>query len=320
MNILFCDYPSEMQQDFTYEKEYLKKHLPAANIICRPYYNQQQLINDLHNIDVLRTAFIPVNNDVFAASKLKFISVNAAGYDTIDLAAAKKHNVHIMNVPDYCTNEVAEHTMALMLSLARHLKTYDQQISTEHIWQFQTQTDIYRLYGKTMALFGWGKISQAVAKRAAAFGIKTLVVSQHLTEEQAALQHVECANADTALAQADIISNHMQPNIDNHNYFSAQIFNKMNYCPLFLNTGRGSTVDESALISALQSKKIAGAGLDVLASETPDLINNPLTKMNNVIITPHAAFYSQESLQDLSRRSCENIISFFTDEQKNYII
>lgn len=311
MKILFCDYPQEMEQDFSWQQQRLQEQVPGAQIRLAAYRSQEQLLQELQHIKILQTAFIPMTREVFAgAPELQMISVNAAGYGNIDLQAARDFGVTVTNVSDYCSEEVAEHTMALLLALARHLKAYDMQVVRQHSWKFQAENNLHRLSGRCLALFGWGHISRRVAALARAFGLKVAVVSRHLTEEEAAVHHVVRMRGWEALECADILVNHMQEAPSNYHYFNRELFCRMKRAPIFINMGRGSAVAEADLAEALDRHWLSAAGLDVLAAEEPDLTCCPLLGRDNVILTPHAAFFSEESVQELAARSVQHMVDF----------
>lgn len=319
MKILISDNEEELKRSLEYEKEILIQGLKKHNIddleICiYPYKNEDDLINKIKDYDVLLTAFIPITKKVLrAAKRLKCISVNATGYGNIDVDEASKRNVIVCNVKEYCTEEVAEHTMAIMLSLIRNLKHYWREVDNGK-WNYESASTVERISGKTLAIFGLGRIGQAVAKRAKAFDMNIIAVDPYLPKVIAEQLGVKLVSKDEALKHADIISNHMNQTDENKSYFSIEEFRKMENKPYFINVARGEAVDEEALDLAIKNRWIKGAALDVLKEEDPDLGNNPLLKYENVNITPHAAFYSQTSIKELQRISCENIIYCMTKQ------
>lgn len=314
INVLICDYPQELTRDTDFEVSLLKEHIPGAEVKILPYQDENELIKNLQGVDALLTAFIPVTENIFQkAPDLKMISVNATGVNTINLNAAAKYNVAVNNVKEYCTIEVAEHTLAMVLSLVRHLKAYDVEINNDRVWDFKSQHGIRSISSSNIALFGWGRISKEVAKRLRAFGATIMVVSKHLTKEEAELYGVEIASVNEVAENADIIINHMRQTPDVDNFFNREFFGKLKRKPVFINSGRGAAVDEDSLVEALDKDLLSGAGLDVLSSENPDLNNNLLLNRSNVIITPHTAFYSERSMKELAVKSCQNIIEFFSE-------
>lgn len=319
MRILISDYKDELKRDLEYEKDLIVSKLRENNIYdaeieIYPYENKEKFIEHIKNTDVLLTAFLPIDKEVLDnAHKLKFISINATGYGNIDIEEASKRNIYVSNIKEYCTSEVAEHTMALMLSMVRCLKQYNKDVEN-NIWDYKRVDKIERLAGKTLAIFGLGRIGQAVAKRAKSFDLRVIAVDPYLPNEIADKLDIKIVSKEEALKNADIISNHMNASNNNKNYFSFKEFESMEKTPYFLNVGRGECVDEDALIYALSKNLIKGAGLDVLKDENPHLEDNILLTFDNVYITPHSAFYSETSMKELQRISCENIVYFLTKE------
>lgn len=312
-HILLCDYPQAIDESYEWQKGRIEQALPDAVVRIVPYTSPQQFQSELADADALLTAFLPLTREVLAgARKLRIISYHSTGYGTVNLAAAKELGITVTHVVDYCTTEVAEHTMALMFALARHLKAYDHHVQERLAWNFDDEAGMHRLAGRQLILFGWGRISRQVARYAKAFGLAVGVVSQHLSDAEALGAGVRCISKEEALAQGDILSNHMAESQRNYHYFDRAAFAAMERAPLFLNVGRGSAVDEAALAWALDEGRVSAAGLDVLQTEAPDLAKSPFLHRPNVILTPHAAFYSEESIHELAKRSSQNIIDFFT--------
>ena len=318
MKIVICDYKDVLKRNLEYEKNILLSGLKDAEIIIYEYNgDQNEFIEVIKDADAILTAFLDINKSVIdSCKKLKCISINAVGYDCVDLDEATKHNIAVCPIGEYCTQEVAEHAMSLILSLSRGIKHYINDIDKKNIWEYHSTTEIQRIEGQTLGIFGFGKIGRAVAKRALAFGMNVVAVDPYVKCEDAEKLNVKLVDAEYVWENADIISNHMNQNSSNNNFFTINEFNKMKEKPIFINVGRGSSVNEDDLLIALEEGLIRGAGLDVLAEENPDLEKNKLVGRENVIITPHAAFYSQTSMRELQRISCENIVYYLNGEKE----
>lgn len=312
MKILITDEPGELEWHLDEEIEAIHRALPAADIDVFAYTTPDALRKHLADANGVLTSFVPFPADVLAAAKeLKVISVKALGTDPIDLEAARRQGIAVRNVADYCTDEVADHTLALLLALARHLKPYDQRIQTKARGAAEVSMEhgLHRLAGQYLALFGWGHIGKAVARRAKAFGLHVLVVSSHLTTAEALRHGVHLVSKDEALREADIVSNHMRQTPDKSRYFAAEEFAAMKRRPIFLNTGRAAAVDETALLAALDMQEISAAGLDVFDSDASGPRARRLLRRDNVILTPHAAFYSEESERELFDQAIGNLLA-----------
>ena len=161
--VLFCDYPQAMDESYAWQREEILRAYPDADVRVVPYASPQQLRAELAQADALVTAFLPLTREVLAAApRLRIVSVHATGYGNVNVDAAR--DLGIAHVADYCTEEVAEHTMALMLALARHLKAYDHHVNEGFSWQFESEKGLHRIKGRHLMLFGWGRISRRVAQ------------------------------------------------------------------------------------------------------------------------------------------------------------
>lgn len=301
--------PVLLKQGFTFETELFRQKLDAQiTLLPHKTTSREILYGHLSDADALLTDYQQVDADLLAHSpSLRCVSLLSTGYNVVDIPAAKKAGVSVCHVREYCTQEVAEHTMALLLALTRNLRTYISDIE-KGIWEFDRVTHAPRLQGQTLCLFGLGKISRAVATRAAAFGLHITAVSQHATMKEAQALGIRLVTPEEACETADIISNHMALTPETQQYFNRAFFEKLRRSPIFLNLGRGGSVNETDLAEALDKGWVRAAGLDLLWKENPELDGHPLLGRENVIITPHAGFYSETSLQEMIRIACENII------------
>lgn len=324
MKILITDYPDVIKRDLACEQEILQKGLPGCEVEIYPYLgDREELKRVLQDTDAVLTAFLNFDEELLsAAGKLKCICFNATGYDFVDYNAACRRGIGIVPIGEYCTGEVADHTMALILALERGLKHYIRDIDERKNWQYYSGPKLQRLQGMKLGIFGFGKIGRAVAARAGAFGIRVYACDPGITKETAGEAGATLVDEDYLLEHCDIISNHMNLTENNRNFFNRDRFLKMKKHPVFINVSRGGAVDEDALTEALDRGIVSAAGLDVLREENPDLETEKLTGRENVIITPHAAFYTEQSLADLQRISCENAVHYLRGEysQVNKIV
>lgn len=236
--------------------------------------------------------------------KCKVISRYGVGVDSVDLQAATDLGIIVANVPDYCVEEVANHTIALILTLLRKTAFFDRKVKSNQ-WDFRLGIPIYRIRGRILGLIGCGRIGLDVAKKMIPFGLRVIAFDPYL---QSVEEGIELKDFDTVLKESDIISIHCPLNESTRHLIGEKEFQKMEKRPLLINTSRGAIIDEKALIQALKEGLLSGAGLDVLEKEPPDP-KNPLLAMDNVILTPHVSFYSVESISELKRRTAENVSS-----------
>jgi D-3-phosphoglycerate dehydrogenase / 2-oxoglutarate reductase len=237
-----------------------------------------------------------------AGKKLKVVSLASVGVDSVDVHAATQLGIPVTNCPDTFIEEVADHAMTLILSTWRRLVVQDQMVrkgewakARPMLYQFP------RLMGMTLGFISFGHVARAVAKRAKPFGFQMLAYDPYIEELVMSEHDVQPVGYDELLQRSDIISMHAPGTKDAHHLMKEQHFRKMKKTSLFVNTGRGSTVDEGAMIKALQEGWIAGAGLDVVEVE-PIGNNNPLLGMDNVILTAHVASASNRFDQARKRR------------------
>jgi D-3-phosphoglycerate dehydrogenase len=276
------------------------------------YRSDEELKEVLATVDGLITGFLEIGEDILSACpNLRCISVSGVGYSNIDVEAAKRHGVTVCHIKEYCTEEVAEHALSLMMALNRNLTYYHNQLENQHLWKYDTIVGNANLSSQTLAIFGFGKIGRRVAQMARAFGMAVVAVDPYASKEDASSLGVELVSADEAFAMADIITNHMNLTAENRHFFNGAVFAKMKRQPIFINVGRGGSVDEVALVDALDKNQIRGAGLDVLEAENPDMGHCELLGRDNVILTPHSAFYSKESIAKLQTISGANMGYFF---------
>lgn len=315
MKVVISDFPDVMGRDLAYEKQVLEQGLKGCQVEIYCYKDKEEFITIMEDADALLTAFLPIDKEVLSrARKLKCIGYNATGYDSTDFEEATKRNIAIIPIAEYCTQEVAEHTISLILALARGIKHYTYDIEQRNTWRYYSGQPLRRIEGQKMGIFGFGKIGRAVAKRALGFGMYIKVYDKSIDEEKARELGVQIATPDDIFSSCDIITNHMSQTPDNYHFFNKSAFKNMKKKPIFINVSRGSSVDEEALIEALDHGDLFGAGLDVLAEEKPDLASCKLKNRENVIITPHAAFYSETSIKDLQTLSCQNVVHYLKGE------
>lgn len=317
MKVLIADLPKAQNRDIDYEINLLKSAFPDIQTVV---YNYDEAKKDefkelLKDADALLTALIVMDRDMLdCAEKLKLISLTSTGYNFVDVACATEKNIAVVPVGEYCTDEVADHTMALMLALNRKLKNYVNIVDNQKLWLYKKAGVIHGLKGRMLGIFGLGKIGRAVALRAQAFGMEVVAYDPYLPEQIAKDIGVELVEPEYIMYNCDIISNHMIQTAEVADFFDRDFFSGLKKAPVFLNVGRGASVDEAALLDAIETGKISAAGLDVFKDENPDLTKSPFIGRDNVLITPHAAFYSAESVALCQKISVENIIYYLKGE------
>ena len=291
-----CDHGSIREE----KEEFVRM---GAELILAQAQKEDDLIRVCKEADGLLNQYALLTRKVLKSlPKCKVISRYGVGVDSVDLKAATDLGVIVANVPDYCMDEVANQTIAMILTLIRKTAFFDRKVKSGE-WDFHQGIPIYRTSGKTLGLIGCGKIGLEVAKRISAFGVRVMTFDPYLEK---ASEGIELKDFDTVLKESDFISIHCPLNDSTRHLIGDKEFKKMEKKPLLVNTSRGPIIDEKALIQALREGLLSGAGLDVLEKEPPDS-KNPMLKMENVVLSPHISFYSAESISELKRRTAKNV-------------
>jgi D-3-phosphoglycerate dehydrogenase len=232
------------------------------------------------------------------APRCKVVVAYGVGYDNIDLVAAADRGVVVANVPDYCTGEVADHTLMLLLALQRRVLSADRMVRAGE-WGVEHLGPVHRLQGRTMGIIGLGRIGRAVAVRAMAFGLRVIAFDS-LSRDQPDGASM-ASSLDELLGEADIVTVHVPLTPSTIGLLDARAIARMKAGALLINVSRGRIVDEEALLDALESGKLAGAALDVFAEEPPTA--SSLLRRGDVVLTPHVGFYSLEAIEESRRRA-----------------
>ena len=240
------------------------------------------------------------------------------GVDNIDLGAAKALGIAVNYVPDYCLREVSDHAMALLLSLARKVNFANKLVQSGR-WEVPPIVPLRRLEGQVLGLVGFGNIPRALAPKAKAFGLKVLAHDPYVVKDALAAAGVEGVSFDDLLRSADFISVHAPLSAATRGMMNASAFAKMKKGALLINTARGPLIDEAALIAALDSGHLGGAALDVVTEE-PLAKDSALLGRDNVILTPHTAFYSVEALEELQSKCASDVARVLSGEKAIYPI
>ncbi|KAB7704038.1 C-terminal binding protein [Bacillus aerolatus] len=236
----------------------------------------------------------------------KVISVSGAGYNHVDIEAATQKGIMVSNVPDYCAEEVSNHTLALILTVTRRLASYNRKVR-EGKWDPLDTMPIHRLSENTVGLLGFGRIARMVAAKLKPFGVRILVHDDFVTEETFNVHGVEPVSLNDLLQQSNILSLHVPLTTETNNLINYERLKMMPRGAFVINTCRGGVINEADLETAIKEGHISGAGLDVLEIEPPSP-DHPLLKMDEVFITPHSSYLSEESIDELRTRTTQAVI------------
>lgn len=272
----------------------------------------ESILGVARDADALLATYAKITADMIPQmKKCRIISRFGIGVDNVDIPAASKAGIVVTRVPDYCIDEVSDHTLALLLALVRKIPSSNARTHAGR-WEMPAVAPIHRLRGSILGLVGFGRIPQLVAPKAQAFGIKVVACDPYIERDAFTRARVEKVEFDELVKVSDFISIHSPLLPETRHLFNADVFRRMKPTAYLVNTARGPIVDEAALAQALDAKQLAGAGLDVLSQEPPN--GSPLFGRDNVILTPHTSFYSVESLVDLQIKAAEEIVRVFNGE------
>jgi len=281
----------------------------------------EQVVDRLAGADVALVNKVKLTRETLAKlPNLRYIGVTATGYDIIDLAAAREQDIIVTNVKGYSTPSVAQVTFALLLELTHQVGQHDRSVQAGE-WVASPdfcywKSPLIELAGKTLGLVGYGDIGKQVADVGRAFGMNVLVNRRHTDQQpNAGIRYVD---RNALFAESDVVSLHCPATPDTIGFVDADLLRQMKPTAFLLNTSRGSLLNEQAVADALNEGVVAGAGLDVLATEPPRA-DNPLLTARNCIITPHIAWASFEARKRLLHEVVENIRAFERGEERNRV-
>ena len=267
---------------------------------------------------ILVAAHVKITEDLYgAAPRLAGVIRTGIGLDTVDIPAATRHGVCIAHVPDFCYDEVADSAWTLILAVTRKLLEADRRVRRGE-WVPNALLPVHSLRGRALGLVAFGHIARKVAERGRAFGVHVIAADPYLDGAAMARDGVEKVSFDELLARADIVSLHTPLTPETRGLVNAAAFARMKPGAILINTSRGPVVDEPALVDALRSGHLGGAGLDVLSPEPP-APDNPLFAMDNVVLTPHSSSTTVEALDDLARKVNLQIVQMLRGEWPTYL-
>jgi D-3-phosphoglycerate dehydrogenase len=270
---------------------------------CR---SEEEIIALAHDADAILNCYAKMTAHVIEGlRRCRIIARYGIGVDNVDWVVATKAGILVTNVPDYCIDEVSDHALALLLALARHIAAADAAVKSG-TWEVVAHAGIRRLRGQALGLLGFGKIARALALKAQPLGMKLLVYDPYLDPAVIARHGAEAVSFEQLLAEADALSIHVPLTPETHNLIGERELALMKPTGFLINTSRGGIVDEQALAAALKENRLGGAALDVLSGEPPPP-NHPLRQAPNIILTPHLAFYSRESVIELQTKAAEEV-------------
>ncbi|HCQ2733400.1 TPA: C-terminal binding protein [Escherichia coli] len=274
----------------------------------------EEKLRQVSNADAIMVREATVSRPMIEAmQQCRVIVRYGVGVDNIDSQAAKEKGIYVANVPDYGSEDVAEHALALLLAATRRIATRNRDVRDGQ-WGIGQREPMFRLAGKILGVVGFGRISRCFVQKASGIGFKRiLVVDPLLTDKQASQAGVTRVNLDTLCREADFISLHAPLTPDTHHLIGEAELAKMKPSAVLVNTSRGGLIDEQALINALLQQRIFAAGLDVFESE-PLSAKSPLLQMDNTLCTDHTAWFTEESVVELQSKAAHEVRRAFEGE------
>ena len=281
--------------------------------------NADDILSVAKDADAILVTYAKLTREILTQlTKCKAIGRFGLGVDNIDLPAAKEKGISVNYVPDYCIREVSDHAMALLLALIRKIPLSNKLVQSGR-WEMPAVVPIRRIEGTVLGLVGFGNIPRLVAGKAQAFGIKVVAYDPYAKPEVFKAAKVESVDFDTLLKTSDYVSVHAPLLPATRGLMNAEVFAKMKKGAYIVNTARGPLIDETALIAALDAGQLGGAGLDVVTTE-PLAKDSALLGRDNVIISPHTAFYSIEALTELQTKCATDVARVLSGEKAIYPI
>lgn len=286
------------------------------------FTGKEQIEARIRDADIVFTNKIRLNDSLLAAAgKLKFIGLTATGTDNIDLEAARRNSIAVANIRGYCTESVVEHVFGVLLMLAHSLPGYRQSVRAGD-WQaakapFLLSHPVRELSAMTLGIIGFGALGKGTAGIGKAFGMNVIVSARPGSDT---IPDDRVAFADV-LEQSDVISLHCPLNDETRKLFGAAQFKRMKSSAILINTARGGLIDSAALVEALRGGEIAAAAVDVLPTEPP-VDGDPLLDYDgdNLIVTPHIAWATNEARQNALSELAANAIAFMNGEKRNRVV
>ena len=291
----------------------------GAELIAAETGDEPELQTLVPTMDGILTCWNPVRESVItAAKKCQVIARYGIGIDNIDVEAATEQGIVVTNVPAYCMDEVSDHAMGLLLACARKIPRFDRAVKNG-VWDQNIGPEMHRIRGKTLGIVGFGRIGQTIIPKAKAFGFTINVCSPRTDPKRIQQQGAQKVTFQELLTTSDFITIHAPLTQETEHMFSDAEFRAMKPTAFLINTARGGIVDTTALTTALRNGDIAGAGLDVLETEPPEPDTELLT-FDNVVVTPHAAFVSEDAILELEVTAARCVAQVLTGQLPESVV
>lgn len=289
----------------------------GADLVVRQCGGEDEVLDLTRDADAVLNTYAKITSTAIREmTRCRIIARYGIGVDNVDVKAASQRGIVVTNVPDYCVDEVSDQALTLLLALERKVVPLDKTVRTG-VWSYQRFRPIFRLRGRALGLVGFGKIARRLAEKAAALGLRIKAYDPCISNEMIKAAGAEPVSLETLLKTSDYVSIHCPLTPETRNMFGERLFSQMKPTAYLINTARGPIVDEQALYEAIKSKRLAGAALDVLCSER-EPVRTPLLELEEVIITPHTAFYSEEAMVEQRLKAVTQVVKVLTGRSPDY--
>lgn len=313
MKILITDYDFP---DIELERALFRD--AGVELVTAQCRSEDEVIAAAAGCDGLLVQYAPVNAKVFEARpEIRIVSRYGAGFDTVDIADAERHGVWVANSPDYGVGEVATHALAMTLALLRHIAFYDRDIKAGR-WHYTSAGKMQRVGDMTLGIVGLGRIGKRMAHLARNSFRRVIACDPHVIDGDFP-PYVERVTLQELFEQADAVSLHVPLNDETHGMVNASLLGRMKTGSVLVNTSRGAVVDIDALLAELDAGRLDGAALDVLPAEPPET-DARIVQHPRVLLTPHAAFYSEVAGDELRRKAAQNLIDWKQTGRPTYVV
>jgi D-3-phosphoglycerate dehydrogenase / 2-oxoglutarate reductase len=297
----------------------------GARVVALQAKSEEDLFEEARDCAAIMNQYARVGSATIALmSQCRVIARYGVGVDIVDVDAATARGILVTNVRDYCTEEVADHAVALWLALVRKLFDYDRATHAG-TWRWQSGRPIYRVRGRTMGIVSFGKIGRAIAERAKSFGVRLIVYDPYVSDADVAALGAEKVSKPDLLSRSDYIIMQAPMTPETRHFIGEAELRAMKPDAVIVNTGRGPTIDNHALYRALSEGWIGGAGLDDPEEEPAkrarwDPADNPIFTLPSVIVTPHAAYYSEESIRTARETAASEVARVLSGQPPRYLV
>lgn len=313
--VVFTDYEYD---DLRFEEKVFEE-MPSIELVKGKARTEEEVIKLARDADGLINQYAPISANVLdQLTACKVISRYGVGVNTIDIPKATEKGIYVANVPDYCMDEVSDHTLALLMSWARKVVLLNSYVKNK-IWDFKKGTPIHRFATQTVGVLGFGRIPRRLVKKLNTIGFNVLVHDPYVSEGDILQAGAHPASLEDVFQQSDFISIHTPLTKETEGMINKDLFTLAKKSLVLINTSRGPVINEPDLIGALQTGQIAGAALDVVEQE-PMATNHPFLHMDNVILTPHIAWYSEEAQSEMRTKCARNVLEVLQGKLPTYLV